>query len=1773
MTIISYQPLIKFQIVVNGFFRFVILMLLLTSFQYLVSGQGVQMATSRAESMADGVNLFSGELEQSIPLLNIKGRGEISHSLLLPIRNIKWQVYLAFLDNQSYPDRYIEKYRALLGEPSTYPFQENTSPALMSRGGYAWAGKIRGETKRAGLYAFDPLVTTSLTFTSNDGSTMEFRDATDGQLLDYHARGCPGPYFPPSQPVPQACSRGRVFHSIKGEDAIFVADSDIYDLLNYDIMGNELPNAQTMISGSLFLSNGTRMIFTTGFLTKIIDRNGNFINFEYAHHLPTYLFALSKITDSLNREIIFNYGDWTQSSYFDEIVYKGFGGAQRGIRINYKEASQALAPGQQQQTSEQLFPNVLSRCYFYNGGTCGTSPAAGVPLHVSPKVVSSIVLPDQRQFQFQYNSYSELSRIVYPTGTYLEYGYSGLIGAASNGFQEPLGWGGGGIYRRVSSVKTVEASGQIVSEKTLSNIPQQIQPSSTIVDNVTIEVKNGHGMVLGKSRHYFYGIGISSTWRHGKEHTVETLDPTTGIVIRKTETKWEQRAPFPWCAGLLQQYACDEVNWPGSSPPVDPRITQVKTTLETGEVTKKTFSYDQYNNVTDTFEFDYGEGQPGSLLRRSHIDYVTDPIYTNSEGPNLKRLPSQSWVSSDAAGNNKVSLTQFEYDNYTPDTNHAALISRSSVTGHDTTSYGTNFTSRGNITAVTSYANASSMTGGVTGYFQYDILGNVVKNIDANGHASTVSYNDNFGAPDNNATTHTAPSQLNGLNTFGYPTSTTNPIGWTAHSQYDYFTGAPVNTQDINGLISKTIYNDDLDRPTQTVSAIGTANEIQSSVVYDDANRRIQNTSDLNVLNDNLIKSESFYDGLGRTTEDRSYKDGDYVAVFTQYDALGRVKQVTNPYRPLRNETVLWTKTKYDTFSQVIEVEMPDGSKTTNSYLGTSVTSTDAAGKKRKWVSNALGKVTKTIEDPIGLDIETEYVYDTAGNLRRTIQGNQNRYFMFDSLGRLIYEKQTELEANTSFTVTDPVTGNSSWSKKYEYDNNSNILKVTNALGVYMEGTYDELDRLIERDYSDLTPDVAFTYDDPSIPFSKGQTTKVANSVSETKFTGFDILGRLLRHEQVTDGQTYSTAYTYNLSGELFEETYPSGRVVRNILNNDGELSTVQSRKNENYGFHNYASHFTYNSAGAIESMRLGNGRWETAQYNNVSQITQIGLGSTESTQNLLKLEFGYGNPTQDNGSIKEQKITVPTVGQTSGFTAVQTYAYDELNRILSATETVSSTETWKQTFIYDRFGNRRFDTNGGNTTTLGTCPTAVCNPAINTANNRFSNGQGYSYDANGSLTQDANGFQFSYNADNQQTKITDAQNNIYGEYFYDGEGRRVKKITASETTVFVYNADAKLIAEYSTVLSQTPQVSYLTTDHLATPRIITNENGEITGRKDYTAFGEEIVSSQRAAGLGYSNPGQTRKGFTGYEKDDESGLDFAQARYYKALHGRFTTVDPMNESASPDKPQTFNRYAYVTNDPLNYIDPSGLESCSAEFSYWECGGASGIRNNQFGDYYAFYNREFGGLSDNTANAMGAHMGRVNKAFYSKGSPSTHESVVETFLQHWAGYDDGRTKVWFEKGALEVRTFLPLSWVRLNRLRDISAALADNFTLGQYSNLQNIYSQWMYGTDVIKTESKEYQDTDTVVMIATAPLPGPGKIKSVVRHRKAIKSIVKNASKPEVRLNDQKIEQLRRVVNKAGGNLRTEKGQRGTMKGVWHSQVEGFGPRISHRHIIHLNQR
>ncbi len=241
----------------------------------------------------------------------------------------------------------------------------------------------------------------------------------------------------------------------------------------------------------------------------------------------------------------------------------------------------------------------------------------------------------------------------------------------------------------------------------------------------------------------------------------------------------------------------------------------------------------------------------------------------------------------------------------------------------------------------------------------------------------------------------------------------------------------------------------------------------------------------------------------------------------------------------------------------------------------------------------------------------------------------------------------------------------------------------------------------------------------------------------------------------------------------------------------------------------------------------------ESAQFNSRFQITQIGLGNSPTDTGLWKINYDYGELNPDGttvdaskniGQIAKQTITVPTTN------FVQTFRYDAVNRLTEAKEATGGSQNWIQTFGYDLYGNRtQFSQNvGGNALPINN----QTHPAVDPATNRFQGGQGYVYDFNGNIVQDAQNRGFTFNGDDKQSVVRDLNvatspsnpdANVIGRYSYDGFGARVKKTTNTETTVFVFDGFGALAAEYSTVTAEAPTTSFLTTDGLGSPRMITD--------------------------------------------------------------------------------------------------------------------------------------------------------------------------------------------------------------------------------------------------------------------------------------------------------------------------------------------------------------
>jgi len=195
--------------------------------------------------------------------------------------------------------------------------------------------------------------------------------------------------------------------------------------------------------------------------------------------------------------------------------------------------------------------------------------------------------------------------------------------------------------------------------------------------------------------------------------------------------------------------------------------------------------------------------------------------------------------------------------------------------------------------------------------------------------------------------------------------------------------------------------------------------------------------------------------------------------------------------------------------------------------------------------TDALGRLIKVYEDPSGLSFETTYSYDTLDNLVKVIQGVQQRFFMYDSLKRLIRSRNPEQDTYSNLNLSDPITGNSTWSVAYEYDTGGNLTKKTDARGVESTYAYDALNRNTTINYSDtasITPDIKRFYDGATNGIGRfwysyrGGDYSNGSNVEHTSVDSYDALGRPLVQRQLSKlNNVWSPAYqvsrSYNRAG------------------------------------------------------------------------------------------------------------------------------------------------------------------------------------------------------------------------------------------------------------------------------------------------------------------------------------------------------------------------------------------------------------------------------------------------------------------------------------------------------------------------------------------------------------------------------------------------------------------------------------------------------------------
>jgi RHS repeat-associated protein len=1169
---------------------------------------------------------------------------------------------------------------------------------------------------------------------------------------------------------------------------------------------------------TLFLPDGSRYVFAAN-SAQYIDRNGNTLNYNQ---------STKQWTDTLGRTV----GRpplATGTTGYVTYTIPGVAGSTMTYRLRWRNLSEVLTTaaelrykGDRTWTSQM---QTLSPSLFSSRPVPDEFVMTEVTARFNPVVLNEVELPNGRRYTFTYNVWGEIDKVVYPTGSYERYVYGAIDGLSASLKRGAYAQGNRGVVDRWISVKgdgSDEAQNHWQYAATNNNFTTPYTVTITAPDE-TYSKRLLHGGPNSDSRFGFEDA------RNGMAYD-ESSYSATDQMLRRSLTEWVVSGPLAGGEGTATR---------------DPRVNkQIEILLDTGgnALTKTTtFGYDADLNRTSASEYDYvsvtqttgqtgtiGAISAGSPLRTSETTYLVND--TNIDGTtraayrarNLLGLVSSTRVKIGTGMGTIVAQSSVSYDEGT-----YPLLTYGAITGW--TDPATNV--RGNATSSASWLNTTGTW--LQTHAQYDQAGNARNAWDAKGNQSQVEYSStySYAYPTLSRTAVPDPSGQYGSTT-----------AFTSTSVFDFNTGHVTSTTDANNQIMTLEYAatdgfgnaNPLQRLTRVNNpdggwtSYGYGQSMNAGLLHDYVRK-------LTVLSASAaVETWQFFDGLGRPVRTFLNEGGSPAVLITsdtQYDSLGRAAKVSNPYRTngsgaAINPSGQWTTTVFDALSRIKTVTTPDNAVVSTSYSGVTVTVTDQTGKQRKSVTDGLGRLKEVYEDPAGLNYLTSYTYDVLGNLRKVDQGGQQRFFMYDSLSRLIRAKNPEQAAGSVVSnMTDSVTGNTQWSMAYGYDNNGNLTARVDARDVTTTYAYDALNRNTTVRYTDGTKDIDRHYDNPTANKNGLGRFWYFNwdAANNTRFDShlvidqYDAMGRPANYRQhfLTNGVVspqFNVTRTYDKAGHVLTQTYPSGRTVSYGYDNAGRLSSNTGNLGDGVT-RTYASAISYSEFGGLQQEQFGTQTplYHKLHYNVRGQLydvrlSTLSLQANEFDWNRVCLAFYYGgyawgqSGPLNNGNLTMQQHWAPADEAFSNYGYTEDhYNYEALNRLASTNETHGgpwgvSAQDYQQVYNYDRWGNRTI--NQSQTTTNVPHP----NYTADTSSNRLvaPAGYNYGYDNVGNQTNDNYTGQGArtYDAENRMKQAW--ANNQWQNYTYDADGRRIKRNVNGAETWQIYGMDGELLAEYA---------------------------------------------------------------------------------------------------------------------------------------------------------------------------------------------------------------------------------------------------------------------------------------------------------------------------------------------------------------------------------------
>jgi len=916
--------------------------------------------------------------------------------------------------------------------------------------------------------------------------------------------------------------------------------------------------------------------------------------------------------------------------------------------------------------------------------------------------------------------------------------------------------------------------------------------------------------------------------------------------------------------------------------------------------------------------------------RRTTIYYKTDAVYLDRH---IVGLPSETIVSDPSQNFYRVKWNVFWYDEpaYFDATDFAVIQ-------HDSANYGTGFVAgRGNLTTVNQYDPRTGTWRQPT-QTKYDKTGLATSVTDAANHTVQLFYEDNFLAGQGVGQTHALLTRVK------------DPDSFWSGTKYNWYTNNVVESYHIAGTSGTgahenvTTYGyDAVDRPNAATRPDGG----MTTTTYWD-NWLVAGTYTL--IDPGKTRYDVTYsDGAGRVrAQGGDHADGvsgKYQIKKIEYDSVGRAirstrqTQIDGTWNPAGDDAAtgfLWTNIQYDALDRQSNITYPDNNSINFNYNGcgcagsSTVTVTDERGKKRRMVSDFLGRLKEAhnLTAAGATYSKAVYTYDLRDLLTKIEHydgggaAHQDRTFEYDGYGRLVSETTPEAgrRAYTYYindwvnTVSNDriVSGNTYHTATFTYNNRGLATGIS-----YNDGS---------------TPSVSFSYDE------YGARTSMNDGAGSTTYV-YDQYHRLQTETRSFNGLNIGTiqiGYEWNFAGGLNGVIYTAGSWTKRVnygWNHVGAMTGVGTNLISGASSNNATNvvdQIIYRSFGAVKSALYGNGRSLAVSYDAArQQMTRMKVWTpgrpTEET--IVDTQYDYYNGGANNERLQRITDNMDSAYSTS-------FSYDDQNRLMSARAGGGAPYTYERNYSYDAWGNLKQVSGTG-----GENPNYIISFATNAsgapATNRIGN-TGYKYDSAGNLTQDTWNT-YSYNAANLLNEVGSGGRSTYQ---YDGDGKRLRHVAGGygpffylwssvlnqpvlELTsngvfrAYVYNAGGELLALQSCDYA----FYWVHQDHLGSGRKLTDASGHVVYRVEMDPHGQ-IIYETADNGQTYLNP---RK-YATYQRDWESNLDYARARMYHYNLGRFSQPDPAGLTAADiTDPQSLNLYAYVQSDSVNKNDPEGL--------------------------------------------------------------------------------------------------------------------------------------------------------------------------------------------------------------------------------------------------------